>query len=224
MIDLYFRNKIIKLKSILRNTWIIKILKNIVNKYKLFLSKKNNRINNKCPDIIKFEIKGINNKIEIPEDSRLVDMNVRIRGNHNQLIISNGVFFGTGCSIWIEGNNCKIIIGPKCTATRLIHINAQEDNSEILIGEDCMLSNNIIIRTSDSHPIYDIETGERINNPRNVVIGNHVWIAPNTKIMKGSYIGNGSIIGSDTTINKKIPENSLAVGRPSKIVKNNVEW
>ena len=67
-------------------------------------------------------------------------------------------------------------------------------------------------------------TGKRINNAKNIHIGQHVWIAPDTKIMKGAKIGSGCIIGSNTIINNEIPCNCLAVGMPAKVVKTNVEW
>lgn len=108
--------------------------------------------------------------------------------------------------------------------TQIVHINVQEDNMSIELGKDCMLSNNIIIRSSDSHPIYDIESGKRINSAKPVQIGNHVWIAPKTTIAKGSVIGDGSIIGSNTLVTKEIPANSLAVGMPARVVKTNVKW
>ena len=87
-----------------------------------------------------------------------------------------------------------------------------------------MFSNNIVVRTSDSHPIYRIDDNQRINPAKSVTIGNHVWVAPNTKIMKGVNIENGSIIGSDTIVTKVIPENSLAVGHPARVVKSNIKW
>lgn len=106
----------------------------------------------------------------------------------------------------------------------MIHINAQENNSKIIIGKDCMFSNHIIIRTSDSHPIIDVKTGERTNPAKNVIIGEHVWVAPNSEIMKGSIIGDGSIIGSQTMTGKQFPNQVLLVGRPAKVVKENVTW
>lgn len=87
-----------------------------------------------------------------------------------------------------------------------------------------MLSNHIIIRTSDSHPIYDVTTRKRLNSAKSVAIGEHVWIAPDTKIMKGAIIGNGCIVGSNTMVNKSFPDNSLIVGMPAKIVKSNIYW
>lgn len=170
------------------------------------------------------DILGLNNVIRIGKNSFIKSATVRIHGNNNQLIIDDNVIIGPNCSFWMEGNNCRIHIGSKTTVTRDVQLNCQENNMEISLGQDCMLSNSIIIRTSDSHPIYDRDTGNRINLPKSISIGNHVWIAPNTKIMKGSIIEDGCIIGSDTTVNSTIPYQSLAVGRPCRVVKNGVRW
>lgn len=171
------------------------------------------------------DIIGIGNKIFISENTHFSNLKIRIRGENNVLEIGENCAFGPDCSIWMEGNNISINIGKECTFTTRCHINAQENGSKITIGDDCMFSNHIIVRTSDSHPIYDLTTNERINMPRPIIIGNHVWIAPNTKIMKGSNIANGCIIGSDSTITKTFEtNNSLIVGRPAKIVKQNVYW
>ena len=97
----------------------------------------------------------------------------------------------------MEGDNISITIGAKTTFTHTVHFCAQENDMFIVVGEDCMFSNSIVVRTSDSHPIYDIRTHTRINPPKPVVVGSHVWIAPNSKIMKGADIGDGAIIGSN---------------------------
>ncbi len=118
----------------------------------------------------------------------MFDTEVRIRGNNNTIIIHENCVIGDRCSFWLEGNNIKIEVGANITFTNTVHLCAQEDNSEIIIGDDGMFSNSIIIRTSDSHPIYEISTNKRINYSQNVHIGSHVWIAPNTKIMKGAVV------------------------------------
>ena len=86
-----------------------------------------------------------------------------------------------------------------------------------------MFSNTIVVRTSDSHPIYNSQ-GERKNAPKDVIIGNHVWIAPSCVIMKGSVVGEGSIVASHSMVNKTFPNNSLLAGTPARVVKENVNW
>lgn len=169
------------------------------------------------------DVIGGDNKIEIKE-ATIGTLKIRMRGFNNRIIIGSNCRFGPECSLWIEGNNSLISIGNNTTMTMRVHLNCQEDSRKIILGEDCMLSNNIIIRTSDSHPIYDRVSKSRINPPKDIKIGNHVWIAPNSKVMKGAVIGDGAIIGSDTTITKTVEPYNLVVGRPQRVVKTNVYW
>ena len=167
---------------------------------------------------------GKNNSITIGEDSFIDNIFVKLRGCNNRLVFGKNVIVGKGCSFWLEGDDIIIEIGDGTSITRDVHFCAQEDGTSIKIGKDNMFSNNIIVRTSDSHPLIDMKTGSRINPPKNVKTGNHVWIAPNSKIMKGATIGDGTIIGSNTIVTKTVPSYCLAVGMPVKVVKEDVTW
>lgn len=147
-----------------------------------------------------------------------------IVGNNNKITFEENCHVGPNCSFWLEGNNVQITIGKRTTFTNTVHVNAQEDNTSIEIGEDCMFSNHIIIRTSDSHAIYSNETNKRINPAKPIRIGNHVWIAPGSEVMKGVVVGDGCIIGSQTMVTKDVPANCLVVGRPARVVKENIRW
>ncbi len=107
--------------------------------------------------------------------------------------------------------------------TRDIHLCVQENNMTIEIGDDCMFSNNIIVRTSDSHPIYN-EEEIRVNSPKSVKLGNHVWIAPQTTILKGVTIEENVIIGSKSLVTKDIEANCLCAGVPAKVIKKQIKW
>lgn len=179
-----------------------------------------------CKGIAKLRkyIKGTNNNLIIEQGCILNNVSIHIIGNNNLIKFNRNVHVGPQCSFWIEGNNCSIIIGENTTFTKKVHFNAQEDKSEIICGKDCMFSNTIIVRTSDSHAIIDMNTHKRINPAKNVTIGEHVWIAPSSTIMKGVHIGSNTIIGSHTLVTKDIPSNVLAVGMPAKIVKEGITW
>lgn len=172
----------------------------------------------------KKNIDGENNSIIIGKDTRMNSTTFHIRGKNNTIEIGDNCTIGIGCSFWLEGCNVHIKIGANTTFTQYVHFNAQENGSYIECGEGCMFSNHIIVRTSDAHPIYDIATGKRVNYPKSVVIGKDVWVAPDTKIMKGAIIGDGSVIGSNTMVSKELPKHCLAVGMPAKVVKEGVRW
>lgn len=176
-----------------------------------------------CKGVIK-RIEGVGNCFIKGENTLFYKTEIRISGNNNQIVFGNNCYVGPDCSFWIEGNDCSIFIGNNTTFTMKVHFCVQEDNMSITIGDDCMFANTITVRTSDSHPIYDIKTKKRLNFPSPVVIGDHVWIAPGSLILKGTNIGTGSIIGSNSVVTHDIPEYSLAVGAPSKIVKENINW
>ncbi len=173
---------------------------------------------------LKKTIIGKGNKMKVKNKSIIDNLSLIVKGNNNYIEIGEDCRIGPNCVIRVEGSNIVILIGDNTTFTRSVELCAQEDNTKITLGNNCMLSNSIIIRTSDSHPIFDINNHQRINLPGNVKIGNNVWIAPNCKIMKNSIIGNGAIIGSDTTVSKSVPDNCLYVGRPGKVVKENIYW
>ena len=96
---------------------------------------------------------------------------------------------------------------------------------EIRIGEDCMFSTDIMIRTGDTHRIYDHDSGSCINKPQSVTVDDHVWIARDVMVLKGSRINKGSIVGAKSLVTKlDHQENSVLAGVPAKVVKVNVRW
>lgn len=130
---------------------------------------------------------------------------IHIFGNYNIITFRENCKIEPRCSFWMEGNGIHITIGKNTSLTNDIHVNAQEDDMSIEIGENCMFSNHIIIRTSDSHPIYSLDSNQRINKSKPIRIGNHFWVAPCSEIMKGVTIGDGTIIGSQTMVTKDVP-------------------
>ncbi|WP_299314658.1 acyltransferase [uncultured Aquimarina sp.] len=158
----------------------------------------------------------------IRKDCNISNIVINIQGDNHYLEIGSGCRISGGM-FWLEHTNCKIIIGAK-TTIEWAHLAATEDNSCIIIGEDCMLSDNISIRTSDSHSIIDLESNKRINKAKNVSIGDHVWLGAHVKILKGVNIGNNSVISMGAIVTKDISNNSIATGIPARVIKKNTNW
>ena len=96
--------------------------------------------------------------------------------------------------------------------------------TKLTIGKDCMFSTSIAIRTTDGHVIYD-NKNKKVISPKNVTIGNHVWIGADSKIMKGSVIPDGCIVGMNSTVTKAFTQkNSTIVGTPARVAKENISW
>ena len=52
-----------------------------------------------------------------------------------------------------------------------------------------------------------------------VTIEDGCWIGGGVIILPGVTIGKGSVIGAGSVVTKSIPENSLAVGNPCKVIR-----
>lgn len=143
-----------------------------------------------------------------------------IIGNNATLHIDGDFVIGHGVRIHV-GNNATLFFGGKdlesdsgITADTLIMT-----NKKIHIGKDFICAWNVFISDSDWHQISGVK------HQNDVVIGNHVWIANSCSILKGSIIGENSIIASHSkTSNKSYPANSLLAGTPAQPVKTGIDW
>ncbi|MBR1605037.1 MAG: hypothetical protein IJ660_02885 [Alphaproteobacteria bacterium] len=87
---------------------------------------------------------------------------------------------------------------------------------------DCGLADTVIYNT-DYHPIYDY-SGKRINEDKDVVIEDNVWVGRKTTVLKGVHLGNGCILGFGCIVSKDVPPHCIVAGQPARVVKENVVW
>lgn len=80
------------------------------------------------------------------------------------------------------------------------------------------------VRSDDGHLIFDVNTGDRINFAQNITIGDHVWLAWGATVLGGSQIGEGSVIGANSLVKGKIPNNVVAAGTPAKVIRRDIAW
>lgn len=170
----------------------------------------------------KIIVNGNNNIIRINALTRMSDSTIYINGNNNKLVIDEENGF-EGCNIWIEDDNNEIIIGRHNRFFKGSHLAALE-GKKIHIGEDGLFATNVQVRTSDSHSITDME-GKRVNIANDVSIGNHVWIATDSVVLKGSNVPNNCVVGTMSLVNRQFEEeNCVYAGNPAKKVKENTNW
>jgi acetyltransferase-like isoleucine patch superfamily enzyme len=177
-----------------------------------------------CGGKVSSYVLGEANSLIAKDGSFLENLTVRITGSNNNIIIGENVRIYSNCSILIFGNNCTVEIGANTTIRSYSILECGENNTQIKIGNDCMFSNHIHVRTHDSHFIYSNETNIRLNIPKSVEIGNHVWIAAWVTVLKGVRIGSGAVVGVNSLVTHDVDENSVAVGIPAKIVKKDITW
>lgn len=99
-----------------------------------------------------------------------------------------------------------------------------EGGRRVVVGDDCLFSEGIKIRTTDHHSIIDLTTGQQINAQADVEIGRHVWLGDNVTVVKGVTIGTGAIIGTGSVVTRSVPEAELWAGSPARMLRQNVSW
>lgn len=72
--------------------------------------------------------------------------------------------------------------------------------------------------TFDQSQIKFVDTNHFIET-QTIVIGNDVWIGSRAIILDGITIGDGAIIGAGAIVSRDIPDYSIAVGVPARIIK-----
>lgn len=84
----------------------------------------------------------------------------------------------------------------------------------ITIGDDVILAPRVHILA------HDASTWLFLGKTRaaNVTIGNQVFVGAGSIILPGVHVGNRVIIGAGSIVTKDIPDNSVAVGNPAKVI------
>ena len=178
----------------------------------------------------KAKISGSNNKVIIKDALKDRESKIRLNicGNNNTVIINNiyecpMLEIDVGNTIGV--NNSSVIIGKNLISVDC-KILAYQDNTPIKIGDNCMISENVIIRGGEKpHRIFNTITHEYSELTDGICIGNHVWIGENAYINKKVKIANNSVVAANSCVTKQFfDENVLIAGVPAIIHSRNINW
>lgn len=95
--------------------------------------------------------------------------------------------------------------------------------NKMTIGDYVSTARGVFIFDSDHHPIFNGE-GKRINEAKEVIIGNHVWMGLKSTIMKGAVIGEGSVIGAHSLVSGEMPAHCMIASVPARPVMKDISW
>lgn len=70
------------------------------------------------------------------------------------------------------------------------------------------------------HPLDVRLHNASVQYARPISVGNNVWIGGNVTVLPGITIGNNVTIGAGSVVTRDIPDNTLAVGNPCRVIKS----
>ena len=141
----------------------------------------------------------------------------------NRMSLGERVMINRDC--WIQtipggelGNDAKLIIGSHAGIGMGAHISAAK---QVLIEEKVLLARNVHI-ADHAHAFENIDVPimkQGINRIAPVSIGRSTWLGQNVVVLPGVTIGQHCVIGANSVVNSSIPDFSVAVGAPARVIK-----
>ena len=110
------------------------------------------------------------------------------------------------------------------------------DTCPVTIGNNVMCGPNVTFATP-LHPLLPTQRNARkqsdgkiadIEYGAAITVGDNCWLASNVTVCPGVKIGKNCVIGVGSVVTKDIPDYSVAVGNPAKVIKrydiNKQKW
>ena len=94
----------------------------------------------------------------------------------------------------------------------------------ITLGNNVHITEGVKFLTHDGGTLLYRNRVPDLEITKPIVVGNDVYIGNNTIILPGVTIGDNVIIGAGAVVSKDIPNNSVAVGVPAKVIKTADEY
>lgn len=92
------------------------------------------------------------------------------------------------------------------------------DEAPVTIGDNAFIGPNVSMYTA-CHSTNPIERNTRHEWAKPIRIGNNCWIGGSVTVLPGVTIGDNCTIGAGSVVTHDIPDNSIAVGNPCKVIK-----
>lgn len=151
--------------------------------------------------------------------------------NENYIHVGSDTMIGPHCTLsagMVPGQVCisdpVVRIGDRCLIGKG---SAIVGHFSIEIGDDVWTGHNVYI-TDQNHGYEDITrpiSGQTMPE-KPVRIGNGSWLGYGTVVLPGANIGEHVVIGANSVVTGEIPNHSVAVGAPARVIRRyfDGEW
>jgi len=127
--------------------------------------------------------------------------------------------YAFACSKISLGRN--VVIRP----TTMLFADLRENGAEIIIEDDVLIGSGVHFYVSNHRfesttvPIYN----QGHHESKGIIVKKGSWIGANAIILPGVTIGENSVVGAGSIVTRNVPDFSVAVGNPARVIKKMAE-
>lgn len=96
------------------------------------------------------------------------------------------------------------------------------DGAKVQFGENVFIAPNCVFSTA-GHPIDASQRSKGLEIALPIKVGSNVWFGTNVCVLPGVTIGDNTVIGAGSVVNKDIPSGVVAVGNPCRVLRKITE-
>lgn len=146
---------------------------------------------------------------------------VRLAGER-RIAIGDNVYIGAGS--WLqalpdgENKSPSLRIGSRTSMAGYCVLSAVRSvvlEDDVLLARNVYISDHIHKYTDPEIPIKD----QGVDKVEPVLICRGAWLGQNVVICPGVRIGRNAVVGANSVVNSDVPDYSIAVGAPARVVK-----
>ena len=128
-----------------------------------------------------------------------------------------GRFVWIGDGTKIRCHEGEVVIGTKTVLGQECTISAYK---RVRIGEQCVIADRAMFIDFD-HGVVEVERPIRLQGiyMRPVEVGSNVWIGYGACVLRGTRVGDNSIVGTNSVVTKDVPANAVVGGVPAKALR-----
>jgi carbonic anhydrase/acetyltransferase-like protein (isoleucine patch superfamily) len=97
-------------------------------------------------------------------------------------------------------------------------------HERVVIGDHVFTGHNVYV-TDANHGYEDVDTpiGQQFAPTRPVAVGAGSWLGHGTVVLPGVSIGEHVVIGAGSVVTSDIPDRSVAVGNPARVIRQYID-
>ena len=96
------------------------------------------------------------------------------------------------------------------------------DGAKVTFGDNVFIAPNCGFYTA-GHPLDVLQRNQGLEYALPITVGDNVWIGAQVAVLPGVTIGNNTVIGAGSVVNRDIPSNVIAAGNPCRVIRRITE-